>query len=606
MGNVYKASGGISRGTMLKRNIIPVFYMQHFIFRYIPFYAAVKILTVSINAGLELFLFTYSFKYIMDSIAEHKRFFEILPAFVIAALITLAVIYLKKWTENQYLPVCREKLAQKMKTHLLQKAVATGLVCYDNPHFYDSFMNAHKNADTAALDAFHTYVELLGQLVSISGFFALLFSLDIFGLVCAAAGFTLGSIIDIIYNKLTVTCETALQPLYRKRDYTGRIFFLPDFAKELRVSRIGIPLIHHFEAAVKDIIALNRRYGKKLIFLRLIHFACTVFLTDIVYLAVLVYRIAVLKTLSIGNFTALYLCMDKLGYWLPAFAETLAECFKHRLHAGLFRAFETYENTVKDSGRCPLNNKPADIHVRHVWFRYPGSNKPALRNITFHIQKNEKIAIVGYNGSGKSTLVKLLLRLYDPDEGRITVDGKDIRTYTLQTYRNYIGAVFQDFQTYACTAAENTAMDIRPDIEHAEYALKQSGLFRRIDGEHKGVHTQLGRELYEDGLLMSGGELQKLALARVFYRTFSCIIFDEPSAALDPISEHRFYASIRENFRDTAVIFISHRLTGAKDADRIYMMSEGRIIEHGTHTELMALHGEYAKLFQLQAEKYIV
>lgn len=588
----------------MKQSLVHNFYIQKYIFRFIPLYAVMKIITSVITAALEFFLFTYSFKYVMDSIEAHRRFFDIVPVFIAAGAVTLAVVYMKKWMDNQYLPVCREKLAQKMKSRLLEKAAAADLACYDDPYFYDRFMNAHKNADTTALAVFHTHVELLEQLLSIFGFFALLIVLDTIGLVFAVTGFVSGSIINIIYNKLTVQCELIVSPLYRKRDYTGRIFFLPDYAKELRLSSIHLPLIQHFEAAIKDITAIHCKYGKTLIFLRLTHFAATVFLTNIVYLVILIYKITVLKTISIGTFTALYLCMDKLGYWLPVLTETVTDCFKHSLHAGLFRTAENYKNTVQDTGTQTLKTEPADIRINKVCFRYPGCAEPVLHDISLYIRKHEKIAIVGYNGSGKSTLVKLLLRLYDPDAGSLTVHDNDIRSYSLQTYRNYIGAVFQDFQTYACTLAENIAMETDVEPNRVADALEQSGLHRRVSGGQKGLYTELGRELHEDGLLFSGGELQKLALARVFYRQFPCIIFDEPSAALDPISEQRFYAAIRGHFRESTVIFVSHRLAGTKDADRIYMMAEGRIIEQGTHTELMNINGEYARLFRLQAEKY--
>ncbi len=589
----------------MKKKIADQLYMQKYIFRYIPFYALLKIILVVVTSLLDIFLFTYSFKFAIDAVEAGKGFFDILPFFAVAGALSIITVFLRKWVDCQYFPICRERLAQKMKTHLMEKASAVDLACYDQPEYYDTLIMANQNADTNALNIFHTHVELLEQVVSISGFVTILLSLDALGVVFAVVSLVMGLLTNAVFNRLQLKCELELAPLYRKRDYTGRIFFLPDYAKELRMSRIKLPLTAYFKTSIREIVDTNKKYDMRFLVLRLLNFFTTVFLTDAVYMAILVYRIVVSKTLSVGDFTALYLCMDKLSYWLPNLMETLTNYQKHSLHTELFQKFENYQNTVKDEGQVMPGTEAAEIEINNLSFRYPGTDHSVLKDIDLHIRPGEKIAIVGYNGSGKSTLVKLLMRFYDPDRGEIKMQGRNIREYRLTPYRKQIGAVFQDYCTYACSVAENVSMDTKPDEEQVWHALKKSGLAERIDRTEHRTASQFGRELYEDGLILSGGEAHKIALSRAFYHDCRFVILDEPSAALDPISEYSFYESVRENFRNATVIFISHRLSSTRGADRIYMMSNGEIIEQGTHDELMKQNGAYAASFRLQAEKYV-
>lgn len=266
-----------------------------------------------------------------------------------------------------------------------------------------------------------------------------------------------------------------------------------------------------------------------------------------------------------------------------------------------YRAFLHAEPTIRDGAQAAPKRRSGEIKLEHLTFTYPGGAAPVLQDINLTIHPGEKIALVGYNGAGKTTLTNLLLRLYEPSGGRILIGGQDIRDCTLQSHRDRFAAVFQDFQLFACRVGENVALSPQFDSERVRRALDHSGFQRPLP---RGVDTQLLREFDDDGLMLSGGESQKVAVARAFYKDCPFVILDEPSANLDPVAEYQLNRAMLEAARDKTVIFISHRLSTTVQADKIYVMEQGRIIESGSHSELMAADGIYAYMFRLQAEKY--
>ena len=215
---------------------------------------------------------------------------------------------------------------------------------------------------------------------------------------------------------------------------------------------------------------------------------------------------------------------------------------------------------------------------------------------------------MGYNGAGKTTLIKLLMRLYDPTEGQIRMNGRDIREYDVDGYRDKIGTVFQDFRIFAASIAENVMNGIyheETDRQTVLTALDAAGFTEKLNKLEQGIDTPLTREFNQKGTNLSGGEGQKVAIARVFARPYELIIMDEPSSALDPVAEYNLNQAILQYAADKTVIFISHRLSTTRMADRIYMFAEGQLCEEGSHDELMALNGKYAEMFNMQAQKYI-
>lgn len=270
-----------------------------------------------------------------------------------------------------------------------------------------------------------------------------------------------------------------------------------------------------------------------------------------------------------------------------------------------FQYMETQPN-IRENAEGMIPQRVANgIRVENVSFSYDGRNE-VLHDINMDIRGGEKVAIVGKNGAGKSTLVKLLLQLYRPQSGRIELDGISAEAYALGAYRERFGVAFQNTQLYAVSVAENVLM-AEYEERHKEKiieSLKSSGLYSRIEKTEKGIETAVTKEFNGEGIEFSGGQAQKLALARVFARDCGVVILDEPSAALDPASEAEMYENMMTLALDKTVIMISHRLSACRNVDRIYVMEDGTVAESGTHSELLEKKGVYAAMWRLQASGY--
>lgn len=258
----------------------------------------------------------------------------------------------------------------------------------------------------------------------------------------------------------------------------------------------------------------------------------------------------------------------------------------------------------KKGGRILDKADDYEIEFRNVSFKYPKSETYVLKNLNIKFSSRKSIAIVGENGAGKTTLIKLLLRLYKPEEGQICINGEDIRNIDYQSYLELFSVVFQDFKTYAFSVRENVTAGKTVDEERLAKAYKESGLLNKIEHLPKGDETIIMRGYDEEGIEISGGETQKVAIARAIYKDTPVVIFDEPTASLDPIAEYMLYKDIQRIQKDKLAIFITHRLTSTRFCDEIFVLAGGRVQEHGTHEELMNKRGLYYEMYSKQAFYY--
>ena len=272
-----------------------------------------------------------------------------------------------------------------------------------------------------------------------------------------------------------------------------------------------------------------------------------------------------------------------------------------------YRELFDYPNRFHHGKGCPLPAAPVTVEFRDVWYRYDGAKEDAIKGLNLTVRPGEKLALVGVNGAGKTTLVKLLCGMYLPDRGEILVGGRNIREYNIKEYYSLISAVFQEVRMIAFTLFEFVASaDLqRPNArEDAVSAMKAAGIYEKIKGLEHGMDTHLMKAVYDDGVDLSGGEMQKLVLARAIYKNGGILILDEPTAALDPISENRLYLQYNELTQGKTSIYISHRFASTRFCDRIILLEDGVIKESGTHDELMRLDGKYAYMFEVQSKYY--
>lgn len=311
---------------------------------------------------------------------------------------------------------------------------------------------------------------------------------------------------------------------------------------------------------------------------------------------------------TLGELTTLLNASSEFSDLIARFSWARNDIYECGMFIENFRVFMSYKPKMSENkgGKIP-NNENIDIIFKNVGFKYEGNEKYTLKNIDLTIKKGEFVAIVGHNGAGKSTFVKLLMRLYDVTEGSIIVGGINIKNYQLSAYRNLFGTVFQDFKVFAATVMENVLLHsnaTEEEVRRGERALKDSGLYEKVNRMKKGKNSQLTKEFDENGEILSGGEFQKLAVARIFAKECEICILDEPSSNLDPISEYEILENMMKACEGKTVIFISHRLSSTTMADKIYLLEGGEIVESGNHEELMRANGKYAEMYNMQATSY--
>lgn len=504
----------------------------------------------------------------------------------------------------------KPKLYQALKEKMYKKAAELDLSCYDNPEYYNEFVLAVAESESS-IDRFLELLNSIIQSITIvitTGVFYLM--TDMVGILFVFASFILNFFLAKIVNKVNYQVRLKVNPHERKRNYVSRLFYLNDYAKELRLHpEVGDMLEEEFDEANEEMEQLQKKVAKKRVTLLFVRwYLAGDFIIDGLYIAYLIFQAAVLHNIDYSNAVVLFNRTGSLRSGMRGFAEIAPKANENSMYIDKIRAFLAYEPELKHHVGNKVPQGVGELQINHVSFRYTENSPEILHDISLHVSAGEKIAIVGYNGAGKTTLIKLLMRLYDPTEGNIIYHGKDIREYNLEEYHERMGVVFQDYRMYGATLLENVVLD---DIENCteieeevKDALRRSGFEERLATLPEGLATPITTEFDDKGVNLSGGESQKVAIARAFYGDVDLLAMDEPSSALDPIAEYNLNKAMHEAAKNKTVFYISHRLSTTRDADRIIMLENGRIIEEGRHEELLARKGKYAEMWRAQAGKY--
>lgn len=497
----------------------------------------------------------------------------------------------------------REKIDLGIQSLFYKKAAEIDLKKYDDPKYYADFILAVENSTDSIKYTLSVVKGWIEEVLSFITIGAVMFSIDPVCVVVVIFFVTVFIPLGKYTGNLQTKRREEITEKHRVGDYFARIFYLPEYAGEIRNNGIYPLLRKRFLKSADEVIETQNKYMKKLDILFFFQEFTIQAIGFVLVLATYIgYQTLVTGKMSPGDFVATFNGSVQIGsgilyltvYSLRSFTERSNMIEKCRL-------FLSEEAEIKDGRNKTCSNSVEEICFNDVTFSYEGNEDNCIDKISFTVKPYEKIALVGYNGAGKTTLTNLLLRLYDVKEGSITIGGRDIREEAVLSHRMRFSAVFQDFGIFAASVGENVAMSKEFNEERVLEALKKAGFNKELPN---GVHTLLTKEFSDNGLLLSGGEEQKLAIARVFYKKCPYIILDEPSANLDPISEYELNYAISESADDKTVIFISHRLSATRHADRIIMLENGKIAEMGSHEELMELNGKYAYMFNLQAEKY--
>ena len=406
--------------------------------------------------------------------------------------------------------------------------------------------------------------------------------------------------------KLGYEYTTAMTRLSRRFNYIFRTMVDFKVGKDVRINGADSWLKIKYEKESEEYIRDHRAQQRKLLGINT--------LSDIIGLiqTVVMYGycgyLAISGGITVGSFTVF------LGA-LTAFTGTFNEFVKRFPALGLlskyiddYREFlRCAEHEGKELENSDISALPehCDIEFVNVSFKYPDTDRYVLKNINIKIKAGERLSIVGYNGAGKSTFIKLLCRFYKPTEGKILLGGVDISTYPLPEYRRRLAVVFQDYQLFYMSVRYNIVLNLEEEPERVRKALAESGILEKIEGLENGIDTSYGRILYYHSRDFSGGETQKIACARAYYRDSPIVILDEPTSALDPVAETQLYGRFNEIIGDKTAVYISHRLASVKFCDSIAVFADGELVERGTHAELMKKNGIYADMFTKQAHYYI-
>jgi ATP-binding cassette, subfamily B, bacterial len=516
---------------------------------------------------------------------------------VLAGILSRAVDYFDNLLADRY--------THHVSVEVMRKAASLDVTVYEDPVFYDRLERARVQA-TDRLAMIQQMGRLIQQTVTAMAFSAVLVRYSPFLLLLLVAGIVPAFLGESHFAFLTYAKNFRQTPTRRQMDYLRQVGGSKEAAKELKLFNLSGYLTGRFtelsQRIYEENVALNKR--------RLFWGGLLAIAGQLGYYGAYAYSIyqTIEGRYSIGDLTLITTAiMQAMANIQQAFSTASGVADQALFLTDLLAFFEMQPTVASKANGLPAPSPiMCGFEFRDVTFVYPGTDRRVLSNFNFTLRPGERVALIGENGQGKTTVVKLITRLYDPTEGQILLDGIDLREYDLSDLHAEIGVIFQDFMRYEMTARENIAVGrievqhTAQEIEHAAEKSLASGVVARL---REGYDQMLGRR-FETGVDLSGGEWQKLALARAYLRDAQLLILDEPTAALDARSELQVFERFAELTQGKMALLISHRFSTVRMADRIVVLEGGRLVEEGSHSQLMTLGGRYAAMFEMQAASY--
>lgn len=591
----------------MKRLISNVLYVIKYAFRHDSRLPLSYIISRCVFMGIGAFIDTFLLMEIINIFTTTADILSVVKVLAVMLILFAVRMVVFRLLEN-YFWTKMIGFEGKVQRELMEKAQKMDLKCYDIPEYYDDFVIAASQSEEMCKKAIISIANIISQIVAMLVAGTMILTVNAVIIIFPVIGFMVNIITRFTITKLEYEYNLEKQRIGRKADYSKRVFYQPEYAKEIKLTGIEEALMEQYDESIAEERKMALGYSLKIIVPTLINwitvFTLCQFYAVPVYLAYLAIE---KKSIQLGEVASLKNATNSIKSQLDQMNYALVDFQIVGQYAEKFRRFMDHEINIEGcEGELPVPEDDCTLELRNVSFKYKDTEKYVLKNVSMTIRKGEKLALVGENGAGKSTLIKLIMRLYDVTDGEILFGGVDIRKLNIKAYRQKIGAVFQDFQIYGATLAENVKTDFvnENDSEKIIEALNRADFGEKLTTLEKGINTELTKEFSDEGTMLSGGEAQKAAIARMFMRDMPIAILDEPSSALDPIAEYRLNKSMLENAENQAVILISHRLSTTKDADRIILLENGSITESGTHAELLANNGIYAEMWNVQAEKY--
>jgi len=502
--------------------------------------------------------------------------------------------------------IIQSQLTNHVNSLIIRKAISLDLQFFENPIFYDTLQNARRQADVSALNIVNATLQMVQQVITLISLVILLLRFSPWLAVIIFVSAIPSFLSQSQYAEKAFRAVSRRAPESRLINYLETLLTGNDTVKEIKLFGLGEPLLKRYQTLFTQFYLEDRAIAVR----RTIAGSGWGMLSTLTYYGS--YAWIVLRTIAglitLGDMTMFLAIFRQSQSSIRSLLDSLNRLYESNLFLDNLMTFLKLQPQLV----APVNGLvvPAPIshgiEFKNVSFCYPGSDVYVLKDINLHIKPGERIALVGLNGAGKTTLIKLLTRLYDPTEGQVLLDGKDLREYNLTSLHQRFGVIFQDFVRYQFTVRENIGfgqVDALEDLDRIKDAANRGGASPIIEKMAQGYETMLGRR-WEKGQELSGGQWQKIALARAFMREAEVLVLDEPTSALDAEAEYEVFKRFGELIEDRIAVLISHRFSTVRMADRIVVLSAGKILELGSHTELIQLDGAYARLFNLQAEGY--
>ena len=506
--------------------------------------------------------------------------------------------------------IAGELVVNHIKVKIITKAKTVDQRSFDDPAFYERLENANREAGMRPLHILSATFHVISSVLSVVSFIVVLATLSPIAPLVVIAASIPGAVVNYYYRNRNFKYIRRHSKERRQMNYYSSLMTNKDYAKEIKILGLADTFKEKYDDAFKVYYKGLRRLILRESLMQILVSLIYVLASGALF-GFVAYNVVFSGKGEIGDWSLYTGALTSITGYVSTIVTSTATIYEGTLFIENMLDFMKEPATVVpiiDEPIVPKRNSNHVIEFKNVSFRYPGTDRDVIKNVNLTLQTDRSVILVGLNGAGKSTLLKLVMRLYDPTDGVILLDGRDIREYDVGKLYEMYGIIFQDFGKYADTAEENIRFgDVRRTHSYADVieASKAGNSHELIESLPDGYKTPLTRMFEENGIELSGGGWQKLAIARAFYKDSDILIMDEPTASLDPLAEQDVLNRFAELSRGKISIFVSHRLSGAIVAGQIIVLENGEIVEEGTHDELMEKRGKYHLLFTTQADRYI-
>lgn len=569
-----------------------------------PSYLIIKVLTI-VTSVISSLIPVFVINEIVNIYYDDKNIGKI-SLVVGIGFILLAVIALCNFVIELYDSHVRRVFIAKESIIFYRKLSCLDYELHESPLFLNDYTRALEESVEHIFITCNGTFNIIKILITSIGMFSVIATLHYMIIIVAVALAIVYAVLRVFMAKIQFIASTHQRPFRRMTRYNERSFTLKESMSELKTTKIGDLLLEKNNKAHDNIIKI---FDKYILPKTILSFICNLLLTILYPLIVCVVAYFTIDNLTpevIAWFSSMTVAATTISSLISQLARAVGDVGGSVTEVKV--AFDLLKMEGKIESKQGINVEEFEsLEVNNISFSYKGDYNQ-LEDVTLKIKKGQKIAIVGHNGAGKTTLVKLLLRLYDVNNGEILYNNDNYKDINVLSLRKEVGAVFQNVEVYAVTIAENILLKTPKTIEDfnlIDEALKFSGLDEYVNSLPNGINTLVTKEFDRDGIVLSGGQNQRLAIARGYALNYNLFILDEPSSALDPIAEASVYNNMLTLGKNKTIIFISHRLTTTVNADYIYLFEHGKVIEQGTHEELMKLNKKYKEMFTSQSKKYL-